>query len=93
MTRKNLALIVPSTCLLGGLLVLAGCGGIRNPVSRDSMIRNNATPELKTLDLRDVDRDNRRAIAVNEDWRELAEDWDRMWYLNRASRLTSYPVR
>jgi hypothetical protein len=79
--------------LLAGLAVIGGCGGIRNPVSRDSLIRNNPTPELKTLDLRDVDRDNRRAIAVDEDWRMLAEDWDRMWYLNHASHLTIYPVR
>jgi hypothetical protein len=91
--RKTLA---RTMILVGGaaaLLLATGCTGVRNPVARDTLIRNNPTPELNTLDMRDVDRDNRRAIARNENWRMLREDWDRMWYVNRASRLTSYPMR
>ncbi len=93
MTRKSLARIVPAVGGLAVLLVVSGCSGIRNPVSRDAMIRKNATPELDTLDLRDIDRDNRKAIAVNENLRMLAEDWDRAWYMDRASHLTIYPMR
>jgi hypothetical protein len=76
---------------LGAALALGACSS--NPISRDSLIRNNPTPELATLDNRDVDRANDRALARNENLRMLRADWDRFWYVDRPSHLTSYPVR
>lgn len=92
MTRRPDFRLLALPGFAAGLLILTGCGG-NGLIGRDTLIRNNPTPELETLDLRDVDQDNRWAIMANENLRMLQEDWDRFWYTDRASRLTRYPMR
>jgi hypothetical protein len=91
-TRRSISRPVSIAGAIAAFAALTGCGG-GGLLGRDTLIRNNPTPELETLDLRDVDQDNRWAIMANENLRMLQEDWDRLWYTDRASRLTRYPMR
>jgi hypothetical protein len=78
--------IVPALCVAA----LAGCG--TNPLSRDSMIRYNPTPELDTLYQRPVDVANALTIMSNENGRMFWQDMGRFWYTDRPSRLTREPI-
>lgn len=77
-----------SIVLGAGALALAGCGG---PTSKQH-IRIHPTPELQTLYEREDDVANALALMRNENWRMFWEDWGRVMYVDRASRLTPEPM-
>ena len=59
---------------------------------RHRLIRNNLTPELRTLHQRKADQQNAIAITFDENGRMINQDLGRMWLTDRPSRLTPEPV-
>ena len=55
-------------------------------------VRGQVTPELITLDEREIDSDNRIGITNNANLRMLWMDLRRAMLLDRPSRLTPYPM-
>ncbi len=76
--------------LIGGLsvaaLLLGGCYS-NTAAGRDAKVRGNLTPELSTLAQRPIDVDNRTTLTFDENLRMANEDWNRLWLLDRPSRL------
>lgn len=89
MTRsRNARRALASALLVGAsLTVLAGC----QSSSRHQYLAWNVAPELETLDQRWVDAQNEYAIMNSENIRMLRDDWRSIWYVDRPSRLNSYP--
>jgi hypothetical protein len=78
-----------------GVLALVSCGmalGACSSSTSAAAIRRNPTPELRTLHERSDDIRNRYALMRNENWRMFWEDWSRVMYTDRASRLTPEPM-
>src|SRR5262249_24508134 len=82
MTRTASALSV-----LAAAALLAGCSGGDTAAGRDSMVRGNPSPDLDTLYQRPIDQDNRHVLTIDENFRQLTEDWDGLWLMDRPSRL------
>lgn len=72
----------------------AGCEmpGRSSPFSRDALIRANLTPELDTLAQRPVDIENALTIMSDENLRMFNNDLGRVFYTDRPSRLSPYPI-
>lgn len=80
---------------LGVLALATGMGGCASDYKEDSQyaaVRADLTPELMTLAERPVDVDSQRAVTFNTNWRILWQDLNRMWLLDRPSRLTPEPM-
>ena len=77
-----------SVLVAAGALAMTGC---HSPTSKHA-IREDPTPELKTLYERDDDVHNTLSLMKNENWRMFWEDLGRVFYLDRASRLTPEPM-
>ena len=74
------------------LLALAGSlVGCASEDSRDAQIRADVTPELVTLNERQVDSDNNGALMADENGRMFMQDLGRFFYTDRASHLTPFP--
>lgn len=82
MARRSIALC----SLVAGALVLGGCNS-NTAAGRDSRVRNNLTPELRTLALRPIEVDNRMTLTNDENLRMANEDLMHMFLLDRPSRL------
>ena len=74
------------TVLGAGILALSGCRS-NSPESRHDDVSDDLTPELDTLSKRHVEVSNRRTLTYDENWRMLQEDWERLWLVDRPSRL------
>jgi hypothetical protein len=70
----------------GALALLSGCYS-NTAAGRDAKVRNNLTPELETLSQREIEVDNRQTLTIDENLRMANEDLNRMWLLDRPSRL------
>ncbi len=93
MSHRNIRTRRFAVLSLAGLaVVLTGCQNPASPWSRDGRIRANLTPELNTLDQTDVDVKNQLALLTNENLRMARDDWLKIWYLDRPSRLTQFPM-
>lgn len=82
MTRTACVLL---TVLAAGCI--GGCGGGNTAAGRDAMVRSNPSPDLDTLYQRPIDQDNRHVLTIDENLRMINEDWDRLWLMDRPSRL------
>ncbi len=60
--------------------------------ARYEAIKEDPAPNILTLDERVEDADNNWTISRNENWRMFWEDWSRVMYTDRASRLTPEPM-
>lgn len=60
------------------------------PKSRNQLaeFRSNPTPELDTLSERNDDIVNRSVVVTDTNLRMLREDWGRLWFWERPSRLS-----
>lgn len=70
----------------GAMALLGGCYS-NTAAGRDAKVRNNLTPELDTLSQRPIDVDNRETLTIDENLRMANEDWNRLWLMDRPSRL------
>ncbi len=81
--------------LLGVSLVAAPLllsqGGCSHQITADS-VRSNMSPEMETMAQTSEQRKNEVARAVDTNLRQLNNDWDSFWLLDRPLRLSMYPV-
>ncbi len=83
--RSRLTIGMALAC---GVALAAGCSNDRRAVE----VRNNLTPELKSMSKRPEDVKNSLAIYFNEMDRMFWQDVGRAFYTDRPSRLTPEPV-
>jgi hypothetical protein len=83
--RLTLGLLAAST------IALVGCGSSPEDVSHDA-ITGDLTPELLTLNQREVDYDDKMAITFNSNWRAMWGDIARGLLIDRPSRLAPLPI-
>lgn len=82
-------LLISTTCL--ALPVTVGCSSSPNNVSISS-IRGNLTPEVKGVSETNYNQANNQAIIESIQWREAADDIDRILLLDQPSTLSRYPI-
>ncbi|MEQ9205932.1 MAG: hypothetical protein RLN78_01045 [Phycisphaerales bacterium] len=79
---------ISSIILTAGFLSLTACSGTSNQHAGNvGSIRSNPTPAMHTLAQRSSDRANTHAYTFDTDLRSMNSDFDRMFHLNRPSRL------
>lgn len=88
MFRRSLLASAAVTALVG----LSGCVTNYSEHPGHAEVRGQVTPELITLDEREIDSDNRIGITNNANLRMLWMDLRRAMLLDRPSRLTPYPM-
>jgi hypothetical protein len=91
--RQNKFKAVNAVIASLGFVTLA-LGGCYTTVSEEeaAAIRMDATPELDTLNEREVDMDNMTALTFDENGRMFNADLRRAFMLDRPSRLTPMPM-
>lgn len=87
-TRTHRRFITIAT-LIASPLTLVGCSSSSGPHHAGDIgsIRSNPSPAMHTLTKRDSDRFNTHAIVRDSNFRMLSNDIDRMFYMDRPSRL------
>ncbi|MEM1354287.1 MAG: hypothetical protein AAGC44_03095 [Planctomycetota bacterium] len=74
--------------LMASMLVLVGCSS----KTSSRHIRNNYTPELYSQVESHEKHLNDGHYAVNHAWRTMRDDWQRILFRDKPTRLTPIPV-
>lgn len=92
MKREMKCVISTGAFLLVGM-GLGGCysANIQKGESL-SQIRNNPAPGLQNESQRYPDVSNMYAVNMNDNMRKANSDWNRLWLMDRPSRLSPYPI-
>lgn len=78
--------------LAAAILALGACASSgRDDAGRHSRIQGNITPELLTLDQREIESDDRTFITWNQNWRMFWGDLNRAMLNDRPSSLRNFP--
>ena len=85
-TTRTLRKAALLSTLMGAPLLLIGCSSGQHAGDINS-IRWDPSPAMHTLDQRDSDRLNMYARTKDSNLRMLSRDLDKMWFLDRPSRL------
>lgn len=76
-----------ASCLLAVTLLAGGCS--KDRVTSDDL-RDNWTPELQSVTLSEEDFTNFKSRHRHNTWRQIHDDWARIWLVDRNLRLTEY---
>jgi hypothetical protein len=90
MKSSNLARLVLGLAATSSL-TLVGCSSSPEDTSHDA-IASNLTPELVTLNQREVDYSDAMSVTFNSNWRAMWGDIARGLLIDRPSRLTPMPI-
>lgn len=85
LVRLSLGLVAMSS------LALVGCSSAPEDTSHDA-ITSNLTPELLTLNQREVDYSDAMSVTFNSNWRAMWGDIARGLLIDRPSRLSPMPI-
>jgi len=89
MKKNGFALLIG----VGLALSLAtGCQTNKDGVITASEIRSDMSPELHTLALTYQQSLNRKARAEDHTFRQIFDDWDKIWLRDRPSRNTRLSI-
>ena len=55
-------------------------------------VRRRLTPRMTHIDTTTQESRNRHARTINTTWRQIRDDWEHIWLMERPVGLTSYPV-
>ncbi len=81
---KAAATLIASACFL----TLTACSSSSTSHAGDvGSVRSNPSPAMHTLARRSSDRANTHAYTFDTDFRAMHNDFDRVFHLNRPSRL------
>ena len=75
-----------ASCLFASTLVIGGCS---NKITSDDL-RDNWTPELYSVTLSNEEFTNFKSRHRHNTWRQVHDDWARIWLVDRNLRLTEY---
>lgn len=77
-----------ASCLLVVTILTGGC--TNTFTSTD--LRDNWTPELQSLTLSEEEFTNFRSRHRNNTWRQIHDDWARIWLEGSNMHLTEYTL-
>ena len=75
--------------LVATLAISVGCEGQKT--TADS-VRSDMSPEMQSVAMTPQQRQNLHARSINTDIREISDDWDSLWLLDRPRQMSLYPV-
>ncbi|MEM9345918.1 MAG: hypothetical protein AAGB26_04790 [Planctomycetota bacterium] len=78
-----------ASCLFAVTLILGGCS---SQLTTSTQLRDNWTPELQSVTLSEEDFTNFKSRHRHNTWRQIHDDWARLWFTNRNIRLTEYAL-
>jgi hypothetical protein len=78
-------------CLLGIALVLGGCASENSEITGAS-VRWDMTPEMQTEGRTPDQHATEVHRTLNENGRQIWDDWDNFWLIDEPMHLTQWPV-
>lgn len=75
-----------ASCLFASTLFVGGCS---NKITSDDL-RDNWTPELYSVTQSHEDFTNFKSRHRHNTWRQIHDDWARIWLVDRNLRLSEY---
>jgi hypothetical protein len=72
-------------------VVLGGCSSEPKSVS-SSWVRSNLTPELQSVAHSAEQRKNMHARTYDTNLRQVWDDWDTFWMIDRPTQMSKYPI-
>lgn len=84
--KRTLWLLAVCMCLVLPAF-LTGC----NRVTASS-VRRNMSPELQSVALSKEQRKNKHARVYDHTLRQIHDDWDYLWLIDRPRRMSKYPM-
>ena len=83
--------VFPVMAVFAAVAALAGgCDG--PPKVTADRVRSDMSPELETIAMTRGQRMNNVARTMDTNLRELNDDWDRIFLLDRPLRTSRYPI-
>jgi len=79
-----------ASCLFASALFVAGCANKSTVTSDD--LRDNWTPELQSVTQSNEEFTNFKSRHRHNTWRQIHDDWARIWLVDRNLRLTEYAL-
>ena len=86
-TTRTLRKTLTIAALLGTPLLLIGCSSGQSHAGDIDSIRWNPSPSMHTLDQRSSDRMNMHARMKDSNLRMISTDIDKIFFVDRPSRL------
>ena len=83
--------MIRTTALASALLAVTLFTGCSSTIE-SSDLRDNWTPELKSLTMSDEELKNFRSRHNHNTIRQIHDDWSQLWLVNRNLRLTEYTL-
>lgn len=77
-----------ASCLLAVTLLAGGCSNTLTSTD----LRNNWTPELQSVTLSEEEFTNFRSRHRHNTWRQIHDDWARVWFQDSNMNLTEYTL-
>lgn len=78
-----------SVAVLGlGLFVAGGCS---TDITGQS-VRANPSPEMESIAYTHEQRQNNLMRVNDTNWRQLVDDWDRLWLMDQPLHLNNIPI-
>ncbi len=80
---------------LTGLVALGGCSETRSNGSERitaRSVRSDMSPELESIGESHQSRMNRYARVNNTNARQIHDDWDTIWLMDKPSQMSRYPI-
>lgn len=81
-----------AACMVAAIGLAAGCESQPKDSVSVQDIRNDLSPNFNTVIYSEDQVKNNWAITQNLNERQLRDDWNRIWFLERPQRLTPYPI-
>jgi hypothetical protein len=90
--RQFLTAAASVAVVLTMLGLATGCESQQEKTVTVEDVRNNLSPNFNTVIYSEEQVKNNWAVTLDVNERELRDDWNRMWFLERPQRLTPYPM-
>ncbi len=79
-------------CVLTVMLLVGGAGGCASDRITAKSVRKDMSPEMQSVALMREQRKNVHARTKDTTYRQIWDDLDHIFLLDRPSRLSEYPV-
>ncbi len=77
---------------LSGLVALGGCSETSNGRITPSSVRANMSPEMEAIGETHQQRLNRYARVTDTNLRQIPDDWDTIWLMDKPMQMSRYPI-
>lgn len=77
--------------VLGASVVMLGGCSSSDDITANS-VRADMSPEMESIAMTPEQRKNQFARVVDTDFRQIVDDWDRLWLVDKPSGMSRYPI-